>query len=142
MEAADRVSEFLGQMLAWEKERLGVLKSDSYKSGDVNFRGDQDNKSRKKLNSILESYLTPQAINTLGAAKAETMGVGRPPIYDQSVVEARAAGECFLILCESNNGGLLGYFIRYTLKKVDNEWKIDLVHSSRNRVDWRKNNSI
>lgn len=142
MEAADTVGEFLGQMLAWEKERLGILKSDSYKNGDVIFRGDQDNKSRRKLISIIESYLTSQAATTLGAAKAEAMGVGRPPIYDQSIVETCEAGDCFFIVCGSNNGGLLGQFIRYTLKKVSDNWRIDRVHSSRNKVGWRENNSI
>lgn len=42
--------------------------------------------SRAKLELILQPYLTETAFNTIGQAKLETLGVGRPRLYDQEAI--------------------------------------------------------
>lgn len=42
--------------------------------------------SRAKLELILQPFLTKMAFNTIGQAKLETLGVGRPRLYDQEAI--------------------------------------------------------
>ena len=78
MNEAESLKAFISSMLGWESERIVAIKSEPYKKGDSVFRRSEDERSREKLSSIIEKYLTPHALTTLGATKIETMGGPSP----------------------------------------------------------------
>lgn len=85
MSPAERVQTFINQMVVWEAGFHAEKKSDHYKhSTEYRCRADADAKAR--LIDIFSENLSAKSLNTLGAARLETLGTGRPPEYDQTVL--------------------------------------------------------
>lgn len=142
MRSEDFVNEFFREMLDWENARRGYIRNSDYKNNVNGARDSLNKKSHERLSEIIAKYLSPRAAETLGKSKLITMGVGNPPIYDQSIESTEQKGSKAKVICKSNNGALLNAVVRYGLIKSGDGWLIDEVHSSSDKVKWRKNNSI
>lgn len=142
MEAKETIEQYLSELLTWETDRYSKVRTPDYR-GNLNGAKDaEDRKSKEILQRIIEKFLTKKAAETIGKPSLVTMAVGRPAVYDQSVVDVIEDDNKFFVVCESNNGALLGSFIRYSLKQEGGHWKIDRIDSSPDRVTWRKNHAI
>lgn len=137
-----KITNFLHEMLQWEKKRYSIMRSPDYRSNKDGTRDIENNRSREELTNIFSKYLSPKAVKTVGGAKISTMGVGNPPIYDQSIDSVEDSGKKIKIICISNNGALLDQKIKYTLIQDGDHWVIDEVHSSEDEITWKKKNSI
>ncbi len=142
MRVEDFVNEFISKMLEWENERRSYIRSSDYKKNVDGARDSFNRKCHDRLAEIIAKYLSPKAAETLGKSKLITMGVGNPPIYDQSIESAESKGSKAKVICKSNNGALPDAVVRYGLIKSGDGWLIDEVHSSSDKAKWRKNNSI
>lgn len=129
-------------MLGWENARRRYIRNSDYKNNADGLRDSLNKKSHEKIAEIIAKYLSPRAAETLGKSKLITMGVGNPPIYDLSIESVELKGSKANIICKSNNGALLDAVVRYRLVKIGGGWLIDEVHSSSDKVNWRKNSSI
>ncbi|GKT02070.1 hypothetical protein AVKW3434_21795 [Acidovorax sp. SUPP3434] len=142
MNPKETIENYLKEMLNWEKRRYSKTRDSSYKGGDFEFKKTADQEARNELKTIINKFLTSNAKQTLGQSTEITMAVGNPPIYDQSITSVEEEKNEAKIICDSNNGALLGASLKYTLIMENGAWKINSLHSSRDKKNWRKNNGL
>ncbi|WP_374422128.1 NTF2 fold immunity protein [Chromobacterium sp.] len=140
MSPIEFTSNFLTKMLEWEdwyyaeKKKIENMSSGSHIDAVCL-------ESRAKLELILQPYLTETAFNTIGQAKLETLGVGRPRLYDQEAISCTEITptkfETITISRKQQNR-----YSKYLIFLKKDNFKIDKALQSIDGVNWTKKNSI
>ncbi|MFK7671857.1 NTF2 fold immunity protein [Pseudomonas lundensis] len=142
MSPAERVQTFINQMVVWEAGFHAAKKSDQYKHNtEYRCRADADAKAR--LLEIFSENLSAKSLNTIGAARLETLGTGRPSEYDQAVLidSVNSSGAAWTVETKKKKGISQRY--QYILNVEGGIPKIDGVNVWRNSEEkWERRKAI
>ena len=142
MNSCETINLFLSEMLTWETNYRRVIRSQDYKTGSQEFRSSATSENRIVLKSILMQYLTLDAISTIGQANLDTMAVGNPPSYEQTVEGFEEKGHAGKVNAAQANAGGFSRFCLYNLSRENELWKIESVFRSSDQIKWTKAKSI
>ena len=140
MTPSEFTSNFLEQMLNWE-DWYHAEKRKPENEADNEFIKKIGQESRSKLEIILQSFLTESAFNKIGQEKLETLGVGRPRLYDQETISCTESSSLKFEVISKNRKKQNSYS-KYIVLHKEGAYKIDQAYQSIDGLDWKKKNSI
>lgn len=140
MTPSEFTANFLEKMLNWE-EWYYAEKRKPESETDNEFIKKTDQESRFKLELILRPFLTESAFSKIGQEKLETLGVGRPRLYDQEIISCTESTSLKFEIISKNRKKQNSYSKYIVLQKEDT-YKIDQAYQSIDRENWKKKNSI
>ena len=140
MTPTEFATNFFEQMLNWEDWYYAEKKKPEYET-DNEFIKKTDQESRSKLELILRSFLTESAFSKIGQEKLETLGVGRPRLYDQEAISCTESSSLKFEVISKNRKKQNSYS-KYLVLQEEGTYKIDQAYQSIDGQNWRKKNSI
>lgn len=131
----------LSELLLWENWFYAEKKDPRYKS-DKEFIESTKALARSRLDEILTKMLTKEAYKEYAQANLSTLGVGRPRIYAQAIIEAIAPSSDRVAVITANSEMPVMY-LKYFMMPVSNEgWQVTDIYSSFDKVKWTKKHSV
>ncbi|WP_160309799.1 NTF2 fold immunity protein [Chromobacterium subtsugae] len=132
------IGQYLKEMLDWEISFYKEQRSEAYKT-DPTEREKSKKMARERLRIIFEKYVKDGEQNKIADAALTTMAVGRPPAYEQTIIEEISSTNNYVIT--KQNSGFENFF-RYTLQENDSKWLIEKLHFSTDGKKWKLAESL
>ncbi|MBK0417156.1 hypothetical protein JD974_22360 [Chromobacterium haemolyticum] len=138
MPPQETIEQYLKEMLDWEISFYKEQRSETYKT-DPTEREKSKKIAREKLRNIFEKYVKGGEHNKIADAALTTMAVGRPPAYEQTIIEETSSTHNY-VKTKQNSG--FENFFKYTLQENDSKWLIEKLHVSTDGKKWKLAESL
>ncbi|AOJ23691.1 hypothetical protein WJ12_01970 [Burkholderia seminalis] len=142
MTPTERLTTFIADMLRWEialEAKRRALRGNQ----DSSVREQMLTDAREALNQIFMEHLSAEALATKAQSRLDLLPSGRPPEFEQQVLDDTESKVGKTIYIETFNERGLAQRLRYALVMEHGEPKIDAVYDWRRSTGkWDKQDSI